>query len=196
MTRSFIIVGNKAVTAPFSLNDLAGAAGRMDLLCRSLSTAFFLSHDMRRDVVVHILLLGEPNPPRCIRFSGTDLRYMGPDERNIGGLIRKALDRKDIGPQWVRSTPGIDIAAKDLGDLLNEVAPEPGEGTVRMSEGGSPVEDVPFGEDPVFLLGDHNGLTPEQERLVEAWPRVSLGDISYHTDHCITILNHTLDKRG
>ena len=56
--RDFLIIGHKALTSGnFSLNDMPGAAGRMDILCRCTSAALFLSHDMRRDVQVHLLLL-------------------------------------------------------------------------------------------------------------------------------------------
>lgn len=192
-SRTFIMVGNKAVTEHFSLNDLAGAAGRMDLLCRSLSTAFFLSHGMRRDVKVYLVLRGEPNPPRSLSFDGSELKYMSPDERNIGGIIRKALGRDDIRPYWTESTPGVHVSSMDLPDLLKDLSSPKGH---YLVEDGEPMDSVEVGDDPVFLLGDHNGLVPEQEVLVEDWPRLSLGKRSYHTDHCITVLNHTLDKRG
>jgi len=192
--RTFIIVGNKAVTVPFHLNDLAGAAGRMDLMCRSVSAAFFLSHDLRRDVVVYLILRGEPGPPRAIRILGEDVKYMSPDERNIAGLIRKALAMEDIGPYWMDATPGIEICAKDLHDLLEEVMT--GGKAYRLKEDGDPIEDASLGEDVVFVLGDHNGLTAEQEDLLVSWPKLSLGKKSYHTDHCITVVNHQLDQRS
>ena len=70
--KDFIIIGHKAVTGTFSLNDLPGAAGRMDILCRCVNAALFLSHDLRRDVRVFLVLKGEPSPPKLIRFDGSD----------------------------------------------------------------------------------------------------------------------------
>ena len=55
----FAVIGHKAVTEPtFTLNDMPGAAGRMDIMCRCINTSFFLSHDMRRDVECFLLLKG------------------------------------------------------------------------------------------------------------------------------------------
>ena len=80
--RTFVIVGHKAVTTPkFSLNDLPGGAGRMDILARCINASLFLSHDLRRDVDAYVVLLGEPNPPITIRFNGEKVRYLSPDER-------------------------------------------------------------------------------------------------------------------
>lgn len=194
MTRTFIIIGNKASTGPFTLDDLAGAAGRMDLLCRAVGAAFFLSHDMRRDVIVYLVLLGPPNPPRCVRIAGPHIRNMNPDERNIAGLIRKALAVEDIDTGWCRSSPGIDVTSKDLRTLLEEVVPVPGPSTVYLREDGEPIEKASLEKDLIFLLGDHMGPTPEQEALLTGWRTLSLGKKSYHTDHCIAVVNHELDK--
>ena len=47
---SFAIIGHIARTdGAFSLNDLPGTGGRMDVLCRCLNSSLFLSHDLRRE---------------------------------------------------------------------------------------------------------------------------------------------------
>src|SRR3990172_7644447 len=91
--KEFIIIGHRAVTTTFSLNDLPGAAGRMDILCRCINAALFLSHDLRRDVRVYLMLKGQPAPSKIIRFDGKDVRYLNPDERSAASLIRKALEK-------------------------------------------------------------------------------------------------------
>ncbi|MEM3391660.1 MAG: tRNA (pseudouridine(54)-N(1))-methyltransferase TrmY, partial [Archaeoglobaceae archaeon] len=70
--RSFLIIGNEAVTEPFNLNDIPGA-GRMDILCRCVSQALFLSHSIRKDVEVFSLLLGKPDPPKVVRIVSNEL---------------------------------------------------------------------------------------------------------------------------
>jgi tRNA (pseudouridine54-N1)-methyltransferase len=90
--RNFIIVGHRALTSPnFSLNDLPGTGGRMDILARSVNSAFLLSHDIRREVEVVLVLHGPDNPTKTIRFNGAELKYLNPDERSTGALIRNAL---------------------------------------------------------------------------------------------------------
>ncbi|MCX9015196.1 MAG: tRNA (pseudouridine(54)-N(1))-methyltransferase TrmY, partial [Candidatus Methanoperedens sp.] len=105
---SFIIIGHKAATEPFSLNDLPGSAGRMDILCRCVNAALFLSHDLRRDVRVYLILKGDPAPPKIIRFDGADVRYLSPDERSAASLIRKALE-KNVQDFWTESMQGVSI---------------------------------------------------------------------------------------
>jgi tRNA (pseudouridine54-N1)-methyltransferase len=47
--RDIVIIGHKEKTnGDFSLNDLPGSAGRMDILCRCVSSALFISFGMRR----------------------------------------------------------------------------------------------------------------------------------------------------
>ena len=46
--KTFIIKGNKAKTTPdFLLKDLPGSGGRMDILCRCLTSALLVSHGIR-----------------------------------------------------------------------------------------------------------------------------------------------------
>jgi tRNA (pseudouridine54-N1)-methyltransferase len=49
--------------------------------------------------------------------------------------------------------------------------------------------------DLAFILGDHVGMTPEEESLIEQAGAtvVSVGPTSLHADHCIVIVNWALD---
>ena len=86
--RRFLILGHKApVTPEFHLNDLPGAAGRLDVLCRAIGASLFLSHGIRRDTEVMLLL---QNTVR-IRISGQYVKRLNPDERSTAALIRRAL---------------------------------------------------------------------------------------------------------
>ncbi len=68
---SFAIIGHLARTdGGFSLNDLPGSGGRMDVLCRCVNASLFLSHDLRRDVDCYLVLCGEPAGPKTVKFSG------------------------------------------------------------------------------------------------------------------------------
>jgi tRNA (pseudouridine54-N1)-methyltransferase len=85
--RQFLIVGHDAPTTPdFSLKDLPGA-GRLDVLCRYVTAAFVLSHDIRTDVRVRLVL----DDTVTVRFEGSDLRRLNPDERSPAALVRTAL---------------------------------------------------------------------------------------------------------
>ncbi len=192
--RGFLVVGNKAVTKPFSLKDLAGSAGRMDILCRCVAQALFISHGIRRDTEVYLLLLGEPDPPKALMIIGSEVRYMAPDERNIGGLIRKALSL-EVRREWRKSTPGIYVARKDLRDLLEELSKR--YEIVYLREDGVDVREVTCElRNPLFILGDHLGLREEHERIVLNYASrvVSLSPLSLQADQCIVIAHYELDR--
>ncbi|HIH93575.1 TPA: tRNA (pseudouridine(54)-N(1))-methyltransferase TrmY [Methanosarcina acetivorans] len=192
--RDIVIIGHKAKTSgDFSLNDLPGSAGRMDILCRCVSSALFLSFGMRRDVNVHLLLLGEPEPGKIIRFEGLHLRYLNPDERSSGSLIQKAL-QKTVTEKDIRSTPGVWVRNGDLNTLL---ASFEGRTLFYLREDGEDIRGLDREiRDPVFILGDHMGVTEEEEKqLLEAGAKIiSVGPISLHSNHCITLLHNELDR--
>lgn len=193
--KEFIIVGHKAATASFSLNDLPGGAGRMDILCRCVNAALFLSHDIRRDVRVYLVLKGEPSPPKLICFDGKKVKYLNPDERSCASLIKKALE-KGVQGFWTESTPGVSIRKGDLGDLLAELNKkiiylrEDGE-DIRMKRFEKPSEGL------LFLLGDHEGLTDAEEKMIEVYEHdiINVGPLSLHADHCIILLHNEMDRR-
>jgi tRNA (pseudouridine54-N1)-methyltransferase len=192
--RDIIVIGHKAKTSDdFSLNDLPGSAGRMDILCRCVSSALFVSFGMRRDVNIHLLLLGDPDPGKIIRFEGLHLKYLNPDERSSGSLIQKAL-QKNVMEKDARSTPGVWIRRGDLKSLLSEFR---GRTLLYLREDGRDIREFAREiNDPVFILGDHTGVTEEEEeQLFEEGARIiSVGPISLHSNHCITLIHNELDR--
>ncbi len=192
--RAFLIVGNKAVTKPFNLNDLAGSAGRMDIICRCIAQSLFVSHGIRRDVEVYVLLLGSPDPPKALKIVGSEVRYMAPDERNVGGIIRKALSL-DVDKDWRISSPGVYVARKNLEELLEELSRV--YEIVYLREDGVDIRDVACDlKNPLFVLGDHIGLKEEDERLVLKYAKmvVSVSKLSLQADQCIVIVHYELDR--
>lgn len=192
--RAFLIVGNKAVTKPFNLNDLAGSAGRMDIICRCIAQSLFVSHGIRRNVEVYVLLLGSPDPPKALKIVGSEVRYMAPDERNVGGIIRKALSL-DVGKDWRISSPGVYVARKNLEELLEELSRV--YEIVYLREDGVDIRDVACDlKNPLFVLGDHIGLKEEDERLVLKYAKmvVSVSKLSLQADQCIVIVHYELDR--
>ncbi len=192
--RAFLIVGNKAVTKPFNLNDLAGSAGRMDIICRCIAQSLFVSHGIRRNVEVYVLLLGSPDPPKALKIVGSEVRYMAPDERNVGGIIRKALSL-DVDKDWRISSPGVYVARKNLEELLEELSRV--YEIVYLREDGVDIRDVACDlKNPLFVLGDHIGLKEEDERLVLKYAKmvVSVSKLSLQADQCIVIVHYELDR--
>lgn len=192
--RRYIVLGHRAITsADFKLEDLCGATGRLDILLRCVNSAFFLSHGIRRDVEIYLMLLGQPNPPKTIRIVGSEVKYLNPDERSTAALIRNALLQKGDGER--KCSPGIYVSERSYQDVLSNISKE--SGMHYLKEDGADIRDLDYGDDCTFVLGDDQDLTDAEEAiLMEYEPtKVSLGPMSYHADHCITIVNNELDRR-
>ena len=193
--RQFVVIGHDAPTTPdFALDDLAGAAGRLDVLCRCVTSAFFLSHAIREDVRVH-LVLGDTV---TVSFEGSDLRRLNPDERSTAALIRGALERREdaIGHQPVESSPGVSIRRRGFESTLGSLAPDTT--LVHLHEAGTPVVDYDPPTDPVFVLSDHHDFTDREADLLadRADARVRLGPRALHADHAVTVAHNYLDTEG
>ena len=188
--RQFILYAKKAVTSPeFSLDDLPGSGGRMDLVARCICNALWISHALRRDTCIHVVACGSPNPPVVISFYGDTLRGVSPDERNIAAWIKKVLARK-------RKNPGIRIRRIGFQQLIEELASE-GTFFYILDEKGTDIAVVKLKEDSVFVLGDHLGMPRNEEEFVERFEheKISLGTTSYLASQCITVLHYELDKK-
>jgi tRNA (pseudouridine54-N1)-methyltransferase len=186
--KRFLVVGHLArTTGDFSLNDMPGSAGRMDVLCRCINSAFFLSHDLRRDVECCLVLLGEPDPPKTILFRGATLRYLNPDERSAGSLIKKAL-AIPCGEEFRESTPGVLVRRGGLSRLLAEWS------VAVLDEGGTDIRQAAVL--PVaLLLSDHQNFSAAEEELLAGLPRISVGPKILHADHTITVVLNEFDRR-
>ena len=63
--RRFAVIGHRAMAqGKLPLNDMAGAAGRMDVLVRALMSSLLTSHGLRHDTEVVLHLMGGPGPAR------------------------------------------------------------------------------------------------------------------------------------
>ena len=184
----FAVVGHQArTTGDFSLNDLPGSAGRMDILCRCIKASLFLSHDLRRDVECYLVLLGDPEPPKTVLFSGEGVRYLSPDERSAGSLLKKALG-VTCSRTFRESTPGVFVRKGGLDVLLAEH-----EFAVLHEEGGDIREQGVLPE--AFILSDNRDFTADEEALAAGRPRFSVSPRTLHAEDCITVVLNELDRR-
>ena len=196
MRRFVLLVHRVPRNGAFTLNDLAGGAGRMDEVARAVSTAFTISNDLRRDTHV-VLLFGGDGPSaagRRITVSGPRVRYLNPDERSTAALLKNALVRAADFPREFESSPGIVVGPVDVREELRKVAADPD--GVWLTEGGVPWKSHRPSRPPVtFFLSDPYEPTEEEKAiLVEAHlPPVSVGPRSLRTSQVIDIVHHELD---
>lgn len=103
------------------LNDLAGAAGRFDVLVRATTAALLTSHGLRENVEVVLHLGGGPGPSRRLRLNGSTLRGLHADERSAAGTLGKALlNPQPPRGQWREVSPGMEESGGTLADTLRE----------------------------------------------------------------------------
>jgi tRNA pseudouridine-54 N-methylase len=189
--RRFVIVGTRAMAkGKLPLNDLAGGAGRMDVLIRALMSSILTSHGLRKDVEFTMILLGGPGPARRIKFVSNELKGIHAEERAVAGKVA-AIIKEPIPPRgyWIERSPGIYDGGGNLDMTLDEWDCP----TIRL-EADSPnlysgilpsnfvIEDVGF------ILGDDKTL--ECDRGV---PR-SLGSNWLQGHTCIAIVHFLLDE--
>ncbi|MCS7123513.1 MAG: tRNA (pseudouridine(54)-N(1))-methyltransferase TrmY [Candidatus Aenigmarchaeota archaeon] len=191
----FLVRMNNAITTPnFSLNSLVNA-GRMDIACRCISNAIFLSYSIRKNVKIYINLNGPPNPPVTICFDSNNLKNVTPDERNIGSHIRIAL-KKVKEDMEMKSEPGITVSKKSFEELIKEKSKNNFD-LYYLTKNGKDIRNFEFGENSLFILGDHKGIPKKTEIFLEKFvkDKISLGKIEYLASACISIVHYEIDRK-
>ncbi|TKX76746.1 tRNA (pseudouridine(54)-N(1))-methyltransferase TrmY, partial [Halorubrum sp. SD626R] len=137
--RQFVVVGHEVPTDPdaISLSDIPGA-GRLDLLCRCVSTGVFLSHGIRENVRVHLVVADE----LTVTFDADTLRHLHPDERNVAARVRDALAAKPdaIGHMPADVSPGVELRRMGLDATLDRIAGDRETNSDGVGHGGTVVQ--------------------------------------------------------
>jgi tRNA (pseudouridine54-N1)-methyltransferase len=163
-------------------------AGRLDIMHECIVSSLFLSHGLRRDVVFHAILNGPPNPPVHIKIDGQMLYDVRTDMETWQSIIKKTLAGKQH--------PGISKDKTSFEVLLKSKAEAENCGIYVLEEGGKDLKDVEFGENSVFILGDHVGMPKKTETFALRFgEKISLGKTPYLATSCITVINYTLDQK-
>jgi len=193
--RRFLVVSHTVpVSGEWPLDDLAGAGGRVEVLCRIAGAALFLSHGIRERTEVYFVFVGDPARPATVRLEGGLVNRLQPDERSTAARLRQALRAAHPDPWWKEVQAGVSIAPFGLEETLGEAGGE----AVLMHREGMPLEGAVLPTETLFILSDHLPFTPDEERILAhaATKRVSLGPVWYHGDHVVHVLQYFLDRRG
>jgi tRNA (pseudouridine54-N1)-methyltransferase len=195
--RILLLAHRVPVSGAFTLNDLAGGAGRMDEVARSVSTAFTLSNDLRRDTEMTVLFVAEP-PPRArrIRLVGPRLRFLNPDERSTAALLKNALVRSIPAERETEASPGLFVGPVDPEAEVREFAGLPG--AFWLTESGSPLRESPLldGGFAAVLSDPYDPSEAEAALLVSlGLPKLALGPRSIRSSQCLDVLHNEADQR-
>lgn len=161
-------------------------AGRLDIIYECIITSLFLSHGLRRNVEFNAILNGPPKPPLQLRINGETLFDVRTDAETWNQILHQTLSGKPH--------PGISVLKKGFESLLKEKAQT--HSIYVLEETGKDIQGFEFGENPLFVLGDHVGLPKNAERFALRFgEKISLGKTPYLAASCITIINYLLDAQ-
>ena len=186
--RAFLIKASKTHTGPtFSLRSLASTSGRLDVVLRSIISAFWWGEKLRRDLTFYALLEGPPQPPLVVEIRGTVLDKLPSSELKLAEVFYKLFKGKRV--------QGFKVYKEDFRRLVKRLSRT--YEVLYLHEEGIDIRKFKLTNRPLFILGDHEGLDPESEKFLKELkiPWISLGPISYLASHCITIVNEELDRR-
>lgn len=195
MTREIVYVSRKARTSG-NFTDLA-EAGRMDIAIHTIIQSFFLSRARRDDVIVHLFFSGPPNPPQHleIRAHAEDGTLSPISKKDVAGLIKRML-YKGKNDRRVEAAPGCFITKEGILKYL-AARIEEGRNVYVLHEKGEDIRTVKIDENPIFVLGDQEGIPfKELRRIRKSTVPVAVGPRSYFASQVVAIVQNELDRRG
>lgn len=191
--RHFVYFSSKAATSGKALSqgDLM-KAGRMDIAIHSLIQGIFLSHDFRKDVKFHFVFYGQPDPPKHIEVQIKDDTPIS--KKDVGEIIKKLLYKYKEGKK-TEVFPGCFVEKKSLMKVVEELK-DLGSEIFILDRKGEKLKDTEVKENPVFILGDHEGLPQKELKALKkiATP-ISVGLHTYFASQVIAYVNVELDNR-
>ena len=199
--REFIYYSSTAPTTGSHIQQDLMKAGRLDIAIHTIISAFFLSHSIRENVVLHLVFDGPSDPTKHLELqpvlegkTGVDKIYI--NKSNVSQIIKKMLYK--YKPNAKNEVfPGYWIEKKALNVLIKELV-ESKRKIYVLDEDGEDIRTLDLENNPVFLLGDHKGMPSfkkELKRFKESLVPVSIGPKTYFASQTVAIVNNELDRR-
>lgn len=189
MTRTFILYSYGTTDSNFDINRLY-EAGRLDLVCRCVIAALWISKTVRKDTQFYAILNTGPKPPVAIRFDGNKLVGIEPSEQAIATVIKKAL-RIVNDKDWISVHAGVFASRKSFQEIIKE-----SRNIFLLDVKGTHISKMKFGSDVTFVLGDHVGLPKkEMQFALRKGEKISLGNTIYLASAVVNVVNWILDQQ-
>ena len=174
--RTFILLLKTANPSPnISLNNLPGE-GRLDVLCRTLTAALFVSNGFRKDTELWAYF---QSYGKVLIINGLEARGLNPDERSQAGLLKKVFSGMNVSGFTFKSGDWREIFSTF--QTLNLLDPN-GENFAKKKF-----------QSYTFVLGDHLGLESSELEVFKDNSKISLGSQIYLTSQCTSIIHYLLD---
>lgn len=197
--REFVYYSRTAPTAGSYVKEDLMQSGRLDIAIHSVIASFFLSHRIRTDTKVHLVFAGQPDPTKHLEMkpvvegqTGIDKIYIS--KKNVSTIIKKMLYKYQEGKKR-EVFPGFWVEKKGIFQVLQNLVSE-GKTLYVLDSKGEDIRTIEIEKDPVFVLGDHEGLpNKELRRLKKIMTPVSIGKKTYFASQTIAVVNNELDRR-
>lgn len=192
--KHIIYFSPKAVTSGKALSQKnLMKAGRMDIAIHTIIQGVFLSHDFRKDVKIHLVFYGMPDPPKHIEIQITDELEIS--KKDIGNLIKKILYKYKQGKK-IEVFPGCFIEKKSLLNVIEELIEQKNE-IYLLDKKGKDIRKEKINKNCAFILGDHKGIPKKElKRLKKIATLISVGPKTYFASQTVAIVNNELDRQG
>jgi tRNA (pseudouridine54-N1)-methyltransferase len=197
--REFILRARRGPSTPdFSLDDLP-RAGHLEIVAHCLANALFTSNQLRRGVVVEVVLEGPSAPPKTVRFESDSLGSLeGFDERSLCRALQRALQagRRLATGEEAQVVGGVWVGKNSFERLVRQRCQS---GPVYyLQRKGEDLRQVAFRLPSTFAFTDHLAMPKGTDRLLArlgARP-LSVGPKSLFASQCIVLVHNELDRLG
>jgi len=189
----FIYYSKSAVTAGNFIKDNLMEAGRIDIVCNVIISAFFISHDIRKDVKLHLIFDGPPNPPMHIFIEfHPDLPI---SKKDVAGILKRILYKapKEKG-KMTNPVPGCFIEKKSFENLVEELSAD-GKNVFLLDKKGEDIRDLKFKGNEVFVLGDQDGFPDDKKHLLKRIDKITVSPRVLFASQVLTIVHNELDRQ-
>jgi len=196
--REFVYYSKSAVTAGNMIGDNLMKAGRMDIVCNVIISAFFTSNAMRDDVKFHLIFDGPPYAPRHLVLDSSKLEDGRISKKNVAGLIKRMLYKARDKEGLMEIFPGCSIEKKSFEHVVKDLDKE-GKDVLLLDGKGDDVREAKLSLDKrdnsVFIIGDHEGFPSDKKKFLKKIDKVSVGPRVLFASQVITVLHNEMDRQ-
>ena len=161
--------------------------GRVDVWCRCVTAGLYLSDDVRRDTVVHLVMQSDDLAScRLVSVDGARVEGLAPAEKNVALLLQRAMQHASLDqlPTLARDAPG--GRQSRVGDGDGDEVRKKSARNARKRE-GSWLRDRPGSAGPVpgIAVSDHQSLETCLRDALRGCGAVALLDVDGDDASCV-----------
>ena len=161
--------------------------GRVDVWCRCVTAGLYLSDDVRRDTVVHLVMQSDDLAScRLVSVDGARVEGLAPAEKNVALLLQRAMQHASLDqlPTLARDAPG--GRRSRVGDGDADEVREKSARNARKRE-ASWLHDRPGSAGPVpgIAVSDHQSLETCLRDALRGCGAVALLDVDGDDASCV-----------